>query len=215
MKKGIKAAAGLHQNVPPDWYHRSIRENLLQRYWHKRRFQEVGKLIEPKSGRILDIGSADGVFTKVILDKSKAEEVVGIDVLKKSIDWSKRHWKDKRLKFLVADAHKLPFASASFDGAVALEVLEHVASPEKVLGEIKRVLRPGGYAVFLVPTDNFLFKFIWFFWTKSRGKIWNDTHIQTYSNNYLPRLSRKVGFEVERDKRFILGMLQAVKVRKN
>ena len=174
----------------------------------------MGKLIEPAGGKLLDVGCADGVFTKVILEKSRAEEVIGIDVLKASVEWAKNHWKDKRLKFVVADAHKLPFANATFGGAVALEVLEHVSSPEKVLKEIKRVLKPGGYAVFLVPTDNFLFKFIWFFWTKSRGKIWDDTHIQTYSNNYLPRLSRKVGFEVEKDNKFILGMLQAVKVRK-
>lgn len=215
MNRGIKAAAELHQKVPPDWYHRSIKENVFQRYWHGRRFEEVGALIAPTGGKILDIGCADGVFTKVILDKSKAKEVVGIDVLKASVDWARNHWQDKRLRFMVADAHKLPFKNASFDGVVALEVLEHVASPERVLREIKRVLKKGGYAVFLVPTDNFLFKFIWFFWTKSRGKIWDETHIQTYSNNYLARLSRKVGLKVEEDKRFIIGMLQALKVRKN
>lgn len=215
MKKGVKAAASLHSNVPPDWYHRSIRENILQRYWHRRRFGVVGKLIEPRGGKVLDVGCADGVFTKVFLEKSRADKVIGIDVLKTSVEWAKNHWKDKRMKFMVADAHKLPFESNSFDAAVALEVLEHVAQPERALAEIKRVLKKQGYAIFLVPTDNFLFKFIWFFWTKSRGKIWDETHIQTYSNNYLPRLSRKVGFAVERDKRFILGMLQAVKVRKN
>lgn len=171
-------------------------------------------MIEPTGGKILDIGCADGVFSRVILEKSKAKEVIGIDVLKASVDWAKRHWQDKRMKFMVADAHKLPFESSIFDAVVALEVLEHVASPRKVLAEVKRVLKKGGYAVFLVPSDNFLFKFIWFFWTKSRGKIWDETHIQTYSNNYLSRISKESGFVVEKEKRFILGMLQALKVRK-
>ncbi|KKS10939.1 MAG: hypothetical protein UU67_C0091G0005, partial [Candidatus Daviesbacteria bacterium GW2011_GWB1_41_5] len=38
-------------------------------------------MIEPAGGKILDIGSADGTFTKVIIEKSKATKVVGIDVL--------------------------------------------------------------------------------------------------------------------------------------
>jgi len=81
-----KSAAELHKEVPPDWYFRSIRENILQRYWHKRRFEEIGSMIETVSGSVLDIGSADGVFTKVILDKSKAKKIIGIDVLESSVD---------------------------------------------------------------------------------------------------------------------------------
>ena len=77
MADKLKLAEELHENIPPDWYYRSIQENIFQRYWHKRRFEEVGALIEPTGGRILDIGSADGVFTKVILDKSKASKIIG------------------------------------------------------------------------------------------------------------------------------------------
>jgi SAM-dependent methyltransferase len=44
----------------------------------------------------------------------------------------------------VADAHFLPFADASFDGAWIQAVLEHVVSPEDVTREIHRVLKPGG-----------------------------------------------------------------------
>ncbi len=215
MDNDLKFAAHLHGNVPPDWYYRSIKENILQRYWHKRRFEEVSKMIEESSeGTILDIGSADGTFTNVILQKSKTKKIIGIDVLKKSVDWANKHWNSKKLKFQLGDAHKLDFKSNTFDAVVALEVLEHVKNPQKVLGEIKRVLKKGGYAVFLVPSDSILFKIIWFFWTKSRGKIWQDTHIQTYRNDYLVKISRGVGFKIEENKKFILDMLHLVKVRK-
>ena len=86
--------------------------------------------------------------------------------------------------------------------------------PLKILKDIKKVLKKNGYAVLLVPTNNFLFETIWFFWTKFRGKIWKDTHIQTYKDNYLVRLSKQVGFKIEINKKFLFGMLQAVKVRK-
>ena len=161
MSKRKISAAKLHENVPPDWYYSSIKENYLQRIWHKSRFREVKKISERVDGKVLDIGSADGVFTKVILEGTKAKKVIGIDVLKSSVVWANKHWKrNKRLKFKVGDAHKLDFKAGEFDAVFSLEVLEHVEDPKKTLKEIKRVLRKGGYAVFLVPTDIWYFKLL-------------------------------------------------------
>jgi SAM-dependent methyltransferase len=42
------------------------------------------------------------------------------------------------------DAHDIPFEDASFDGVVAQAVLEHVADPHRVVGELHRVLKPRG-----------------------------------------------------------------------
>lgn len=212
-----KSAAELHANVPPDWYFSSIKRNLFQKYWHTSRFAEVTKFIEPVNGKILDIGSADGVFTKVILSKSKAKEVIGIDVLKKSVDWANRHWsKNKKMKFKIGDAHKLNFKSNTFEAVFALEVMEHVFKPQVVLQEIKRVLKKNGYVIILVPTDNFLFILIWWFVRKFWwAKIWQDCHVQSFSNkNNLAKEVEKSGLKVEIDHRFMLGMLNLVKARK-
>lgn len=46
---------------------------------------------------------------------------------------------------------RLPFAGESFDLVVCLWVLEHLKEPLTVLGEVRRVLRPGGHFVFLTP----------------------------------------------------------------
>ena len=212
-----KSAVELHEHVPPNWYYQSLRVDHLQRYWHRRRFEEISKLIEPVKGTVLDIGCADGMFSKVILDKSKAQKLVGIDVLKTSIAWANKHWaKGGKMKFMVKDAHKLDFASSSFDAVVALEVLEHVHKPLEVLKEVKRVLKKGGYGIFLVPSDDLLFRVVWFLWLHfyPRGWVWRETHIQTYRNNFLPAICKKAGFKVEVDRKFILGMLHVVKVRK-
>lgn len=212
-----KTAEELHASVPPNWYYKSIYEdkNIFQRFVHGKRFDEVSKLIEPVEGKILDIGCADGVFTKVILDKSRAKEIIGIDVLKSSVDWAKKHWKkEKRMKFRVADAHKLPFETSTFEAVFALEVLEHIFEPIKVIEEVKRVLKKGGYAVFLVPAETLLFKIIWYFWTKGRGKVWKETHVHAYSGDFLARLVAILGFEIEVDKRIIFGTLRLIKARK-
>lgn len=210
-----KTAEELHDGVPPGWYFNSLRENSLQRYWHNRRFEEVKKIITPVKGRVLDIGSADGVFSNVILKESGAEEVVGVDVVKSSVQWANKHWKkNKKLRFMVADAHKLSFKANIFDAVFALEVLEHVYEPGEVLKEIKRVLKKNGYAILLVPSESPLFKIVWFLWHFYGRMVWKDTHVQDFKNGGLTELSKKVGFEIVENKKFILGMLHLIKVKK-
>jgi 2-polyprenyl-3-methyl-5-hydroxy-6-metoxy-1,4-benzoquinol methylase len=212
-----KSAVELHEQVPANWYFQSLKVDLFQRYWHHRRFEEVRRVIEPVKGTVLDIGSADGMFSKVILDKSGASKLIGIDVLKTSVDWANKHWKyTGKMTFKEGDAHKLQFPANTFDAVFALEVLEHVHRPVEVFKEIKRIMKADAYAVFLVPSDNWLFRTIWYLWLHfyPRGWVWRDTHIQTYRNNFLPKAAKKAGFKIVTDKKFILGMLHLVKVRK-
>ena len=216
MKVGIKEARKLHGDTPANWYFESIKVDFFQKIWHKTRFSNVSKVIEQVNGSVLDIGCADGTFSKVILEKSKADRLIGIDVLKTSVDWANKHWKNHKMKFLVGDAHNLKFPIGFFDAVFIMEALEHVADSKLVLKEVKRVLKKGGYGVFLVPSDSFLFRIIWYFWLHfyPRGWVWNHTHIQTYRKNYLIKICRQVGFKIEVDKKFNLGMLHLVKVRK-
>lgn len=212
-----KEAADLHENVPPNWYYQSLKVDPFQKYWHKKRFDEVKKVLEKVDGDVLDIGCADGVFSKVILDGTEAKKLVGIDVLSSSVTWAKKHWKNyKNMKFFVGDAHKLNFKSGTFSAVFALEVLEHVHEPVEVLKQVKKILKKDGYAVFLVPSDSKLFRAVWFLWLHfyPRGWVWRETHIQTYRDNTLSKICRNAGFKVEVDKKFNMGMLHLVKVRK-
>ena len=52
---------------------------------------------------------------------------------------------------MIADAHKLPFMGESFDLLICQAVLEHVMDEEEVLGEMRRVLKPGGLAYVSIP----------------------------------------------------------------
>ena len=49
------------------------------------------------------------------------------------------------------DATRLPFADATFDRVIASEVLEHIADDGAAMGELARVLRPGGTMAVTVP----------------------------------------------------------------
>ncbi len=208
----LKAAAGLHSNVPPDWYERSIRENILQRFWHRCRFREVTRAMQPmQGGRILDIGSADGTFTNIIAKITQAKEIIGVDVLQSSIDFANLRWKGTSMHFECGDGQDLHFLDSSFDAVFALEVLEHVFYPNRVFSEVRRVLKPNGYAIFLVPSDNFLFRIIWWGWTRSRGGIWNDCHIQTFRGCRLSIDVKAAGLKIDIDRTFLFGMLHLVR----
>ena len=213
----------MKRETPPDWYYQSIKIDSLQRLWHKRRFREISNITEPVGGKILDVGSADGTFSKIILDKSNADELIGMEVLGSSVNWANKHWMkhpaaagQARMKFIVGDAHRLKFNNNSFDAVFILEVLEHVEDPAKVLSEVNRVLKKGGYGVFLVPSDSILFQLVWYLWLKfyPRGWVWKDTHIQTFKGNYLTKAVKNAGLTIEVDKKFNLGMLHLIKARK-
>ncbi len=211
-----KIGEDLHEHVPAGWYHESLKKDFFQRIWHKTRFSQIKKVSE-NAKNVLDVGCADGIFSKVVLDSTQAESLIGIDIIKTSIDWAKKHWKrNTRMKFEVGDAHKLNFKANTFDAIYCLEALEHVADPVVVLGQFKRIMKKGGFGIFLVPSDNNLFKIVWWLWLTfyPRGWVWKDTHIQTYRGDYLTKACRKTGFKIELDKKFNLGMLHLVKVRK-
>lgn len=211
-----QAAIDHHNRVPPDYYQSSIRTNLGQRFWHHARFKEALTLVEEDSkSEILDIGSADGTFSEVLFNKIRPKRLVGIDVLESSVNYANNRFSGtKNMRFVVADAHALPFKKEEFSVVFCLEVLEHVFNPEQVIKEIKRVLKPGGYVIALVPSENMLFKIIWWFWTKMKGRIWNVAHVQEFGHHSLRQVFLAQGFTVDNDYSFLLGMLYIIKAHK-
>jgi ubiquinone/menaquinone biosynthesis C-methylase UbiE len=209
------SAADLHKRVPPDWYEQSVKVNFLQGFWHRRRIAEVTKFSEIVSGEVLDIGSADGYFTKAVYDVTKPNRLIGIDVLKSSVAYASRRYKKiKNLVFRIGDAEKLAFPADKFTAVYILEALEHVRDAKIVLSEIYRVLKPGGFTIILVPSENWLFKIGWPVWTHTRGSVWHETHLNFFDGSKLPQLVGKCGFTDIQTHYFILGMLLLVKARK-
>ena len=206
-----KTLLELHEDVSADHYDLAIKKNIFQRFWHWRRFTEVEKFITPVSGNVLDIGCHSGLFTNLVKNKTGATRIFGIDISGKAIEKAKQRIPDGH--FQVADGQKLPFKSSFFDAVFCLEVIEHVDYPQEVVSEIKRVLKEEGYGIMLVPTDNLLFRLIWFLWTL-RYSVWRHAHVQSFTNNKLENLIRKSGLTVVKIKYFNLKMLKLLKFKK-
>jgi len=51
------------------------------------------------------------------------------------------------------DVQRIPLPDASFDAVICNHLLEHVADDRRALGELHRILRPGGWGILLSPVD--------------------------------------------------------------
>lgn len=89
---------------------------------------------------VLDLGCGEGMLA---LLKRKAVYLAGVDFSPELVSLARSNGYDTAC---VGQVTQLPFATASFDYVVSLDVLGHIAFDEKdaVLAEIKRVLKPGG-----------------------------------------------------------------------
>ena len=95
--------------------------------------------------RVLDLGCRDGALTKAY---AAGNEIVGVDADREALAAAERlgfetHWADLD--------EPLAFDDGSFDVVVAGELLEHLRDPARLVGEVHRVLRPGGTFVGSVP----------------------------------------------------------------
>lgn len=205
MKNSYKKI--LHQ-VPPDYYERGTRTNLLQWAWHSWKWRTLSSMLDGVKGKVLDIGCADGNLTNKIFAYLPDAQVTGVDLYTKSIKFAQR--KNSGVEFMVADARKLPFGAKQFDCIVCVEALEHIPQNYKALREIKRCLKDNGTLIIVQDTDSLLFNTIWFFWTKWKGKVWEGSHIACMKPKELVELLEREGFKILNKKYSHLGLEVAI-----
>jgi ubiquinone/menaquinone biosynthesis C-methylase UbiE len=101
----------------------------------------------PEDCRILDVGCGTGEVSARLARRYAKAKVIGIDVLEGPLAIARGRYPDvaSRLEFQVGDAFHLAFPNASFDLTVCRHMLQAVPDPEKVLAELVRVTRPGGW----------------------------------------------------------------------
>ena len=97
--------------------------------------------IEPGS-RVLDVGCGPGGLAKVLADLVGAENVAAVDPSGPFAEICRDQVPGADVR--VAAAEELPFPDDSFDGAFAQLVVNFMSDPERGVGEMKRVVSPGG-----------------------------------------------------------------------
>ena len=107
----------------------------------------IARISELDGGRILDVATGTGGFLKTLGDSFKSYETgVGIDPASDRIETAAKD-ADARLTFRVMDAETMAFEDGSFDTVALRHSLHHLRNADKVLGEMQRVLKPGGLMI--------------------------------------------------------------------
>jgi len=129
----------------------------LQEKFYNLIIQSLGKDVK---GKILDIGSGNGVLAVKLAQQHNEVEVVGMDYWGKDWEYSKSVCEknaqaaqvEKRVHFQKGDAAKLEFASETFDGAISnltFHEVKSVVDKKSVIQEALRVIKEGGTFAFI------------------------------------------------------------------
>lgn len=95
-------------------------------------------------GSLLDVGCADGVDSVKLRDEIGAQEVIGLELADQFIGPARARGVDVRQVDLT---ERWPIEDGSVDAVHSNQVIEHLAETDHFMREIRRVLRPNGYAV--------------------------------------------------------------------
>lgn len=96
--------------------------------------------------QVLDVGCGAGFLSNALALETL--DVTGLDLSEESLKVAARHDQTKSVKYVKADAINLPYEDEHFDVVTAMDFLEHIDHPDRVIREFSRVLKPQGLFIF-------------------------------------------------------------------
>lgn len=102
----------------------------------------------PPKASVLEIGCGRGAGARLILEEFAPSRIHLTDLDLEMLQRSSRYpgpGRHKRVRLVAAEAALLPYPSGSFDAVFGFGVMHHVIAWREALGELARVLRPGGF----------------------------------------------------------------------
>lgn len=140
------------------WFYALCREYLFRDHT-----EEISRSLFPSGGPqpdncLLELGCGPGFYACRLSEKYPNLRTTGVDLSHALIERAKSRAAARRLSncsFQHADAHSLPYASASVDSIVVSRLFLIVPDKEGIVREIFRVLKPSGRCFIAEPTSGF------------------------------------------------------------
>ena len=155
-------------------HYRSSPEDFVIYLMHEATYRFASRYTSGK--RVLDYGCGSGYGTREIAENALA--ITGVDVADDAIADATAAFQRDNLAFRTIDPEKrLPFDDASFDVVLSFQVFEHVVDADRYLGEIRRVLAPGGRLILATPDRSTRLL--------PGQRPWNRWHVREYDRRSL------------------------------
>src|SRR5256885_5450210 len=159
-------------------------------WWSRGRRQVLERVIAglrlPARARILDAGCGSG---RNMVELARHGGVTGVELSPTSVGLARERNAGEVIAGSVLD---MPLESDSFDLAVCLDVIEHLADDVGALRELRRVVVPGGSLLVTVPA----YQWLW------SGHDEVNHHHRRYSRRSLERAAAQAGWEKVRTTHF-------------
>jgi len=172
-----------------DWV--DVADNLrgLESFFHRNRRRAVRKLLDKHQAQtpMLDAGCGTGLNLALLPPGS-----TGIDLNPRNLALIAKRLPNQRI--VEGDIEAMPFEDGSFATVICTEVLEHVPYPLTALGEIRRVLQPGGVLIGSVPCRSWIWK-LRFLSSTCPG---NEPFHNEYRSDEVRNMLTQAGLSVER-----------------
>ena len=128
------------------WYDKTTRKDMPE-------FQKLASEIDemlPGGGDILEVAPGPG-FLSIELAKRGRHRVIGLDISKTFVEIARKNTEAARVRvdFRNGNASQMPFPDNSFDFVVCRAAFKNFSEPVKAIGEMCRILRPGGRGVII------------------------------------------------------------------
>lgn len=154
----------------------------------------------PADAGILEIGCARGHLLHRLARETGRTDLVGIDVSREMVERGRAEF---GLDLRALPVEEINFPPGRFGLIILFDVLEHVARPREVLARLLRLLRPGGWLVFEVPSEDTLFRrLVRLGYRLSPGRfsaavaaLYHPAHLSYFTRRSLSRLVAGVGGE--------------------
>ncbi|MFN3480499.1 MAG: glycosyltransferase, partial [Thermodesulfovibrionales bacterium] len=207
LRKGnnsfIKTGDGTTQSVTnknnplgkgqPDYYFSIARKEIL----------ELVNRYNLPTERILEIGCAGGATGKLLKEKFKIREYIGVDISEEAGVLA-RQFLDR---VIIADIEKVDLEKEHgirkgyFDLILCLDVLEHLYNPWDVLASLKEYLKDNGYLIASIPNIqniSIINNLINGRWEYEKAGILDATHLRFFTREGIKRMFEGAGLRIER-----------------
>ena len=158
----------------------------------------------PPRAAVLDVGCGTGELERLMLSEHLKQRIVGVDLSAKMLEIAREKCQaHPNVTFCIASAAALPFADHSFDVVVSASALHYFDQPVLSLGEMRRVLKPGGSVVILDWCKDYLacrlFDLVL--------KLIEPAYQQCYTQMEFHRLLAAAQFEIQSARRVQFGLV--------